>query len=317
MKGIWISWERHRRNIGISNALGFELFEIIIEENRLWRYICSSLKTVSIIIKEKPDIVVSQNPSIVLSLLVVFLKKLLGYKAIVDAHNSGIFPLEGKYRFLNLLSKIVQKKADITIVTNKELKNIVEKNGGKGFVLPDKIPKVCEKLEKLPLEDGFNIVYICSWVEDEPFDEVIKAAYLIPTNIFLYFTGNYKGKVQKYSLPENVRLLGYISEKHYWNLLFSSDAIMDLTKRENCLVCGAYEGIALLKPLILSDTKVQKDLFNKGCIYVKPEAISIAKEIKELVQNYNKLKEEIVELKESYEKIWDRSLEIIKREIYV
>ena len=317
MKGIWISWERHRRNIGISNALGFELFEIIIEENRLWRYICSSLKTVSIIIKEKPDIVVSQNPSIVLSLLVVFLKKLLGYKAIVDAHNSGIFPLEGKYKFLNLLSKIVQKKADITIVTNKELKNIVEKNGGKAFVLPDKIPKVCEKLEKLPLEDGFNIVYICSWVEDEPFDEVIKAAYLIPKNIFLYFTGNYKGKVQKYSLPENVRLLGYISEKHYWNLLFSSDAIMDLTKRENCLVCGAYEGIALLKPLILSDTKVQKDLFNKGCVYVKPEAISIAKEIKELVQNYNKLKEEIVELKESYEKIWDRSLEIFKREIYV
>ena len=313
MKSIWITWENQRRNKGISYALGWELYDIVHDDkSKVFRYFLSFYKTLKIILKEKPQIVAAQNPSIVLSIIVLLFKKIFCYKLIIDAHNSGIFPLEGRSKLLMFFSRILQKSADLTLVTNEKLKSVVNSNHGRAFVLPDKIPQVPSK-NNFPLAGEINVAYICTFSDDEPYKEVVHAAKKLSKDIYVYITGKYEGKININSIPPNVKLLGFISEKDYWALLNSVDLVMDLTTREDCLVCGAYEGIALSKPLILSDTNALRSYFNKGCVYVDSTSESIVNGIKRAVNNINKLKPDIKQLKLSLIKDWNKRIVFMKQ----
>jgi len=312
-KGIWITWEKQRRNKGISHALNWRLYEIAYDnKSKAYRYFISIIKTVSIILKENAQIVVAQNPSKILTFVVILLKKIFSYKAVIDAHNKGIFPLEGKSKLLMYFSNYFQRNADLTIVTNNTLKSIVESHNGKAYILPDKIPSIPE-IAPIPLHGRVNIVFICTFAEDEPYLEVIEAANKLPEDIFIYVTGNFSGKIDDESVPNNVMMLGFVPDFEYWSILYSADIIMDLTTREGCLVCGAYEGVALIKPLILSDTKTIKSYFNKGCIYVEPTVISIVQGIKKAIKMRDKLSSEIEILKWSLNNDWEKRLNQLQK----
>ena len=308
MKTIWITWENQRRNKGISTALRWKLHEIVYDDKPiLYRYFMSFIQTIYIIFMEKPQIVAVQNPSIFLAILAIILKWIFSSKIIIDAHNRGLYPLEGKSCVLMSISRWIQKNADLTFVTNEQLKSVVIRNGGKAYVLPDKIPDT-PPVRKIHLAGKVNIAYICTFSDDEPYFEVLKAVSMLSLDICVYITGNYKGKIDIYSAPKNARLLGFIPEQEYWSLLSSANIIMDLTTREGCLVCGAYEAIALSKPLILSDTKALKSYFNKGCIYVTSTPDSIAQGIEKAIETSAKMAKDIEELNQSLKMDWNNRL---------
>jgi trehalose-6-phosphate synthase len=165
--------------------------------------------------------------------------------------------------------------------------------------------------------DVTNLACICTFCEDEPYQEIIQAATLTTNDVAIYFTGKYEGKIDTTNIPLNVKLLGFLSEDEYWSLLASSDIIIDLTLRENCLVCGAYEGVAMAKPLLLSDTAALKSYFTQGCIYVKAtQKNSIAQGIDIAIKNHGKLKEEITELKIKLGQDWGEKISTLKTIIY-
>ena len=39
--------------------------------------------------------------------------------------------------------------------------------------------------------------------------------------------------------------------------------MLDLTLKPNCLVCGAYEALALQKPMVLTGNPATRDLFER------------------------------------------------------
>lgn len=303
VKSIWITWETQRRNKGIAAALQWPLFEIDLERPPLSRYVLSLYKTARIIAKEKPKVLAVQNPSIVLSFWAVLLRYIFGYLLIIDAHNGGIRPKNGMSKFLMDAAKWLQRKADITIVTNPELKKQVEGNGGHAVCLPDKLP-AAPPVSPMPLEGSFSVAFICTFGDDEPYDEVFSAARRIPPEVMIYTTGKFRGKVEMDKLPKNVRLLGFVPDREFWGLLISANVIMDLTAREDCLVCGAYEGVAVGKPLILSNTRALRTYFNKGSVYVDPTAQSIAQGISFAAENRIMLQKEVQELKIKIEMEW-------------
>jgi glycosyltransferase involved in cell wall biosynthesis len=312
MTGIWVTWEIQRRNLGLSSAFGFPLLQIVIPGNRIKRYLISSIKTWHEVRKSKPDILVVQNPSIILALLGVFIAKYHSCNLIVDAHNSGIFPAEGRNYFLMLISKWLQQKAKYTIVTNKELQRVVLANGGNSLVLPDKIPHPPAMIKPVDLGNKFSLLFICSFSEDEPYREVFTAARGLGDIVSIYVTGKFAGKISSEEVPENVKLLGFVSDSDYWSYIYSCDAVLDLTLRENCLVCGAYEGTSLGKPMILSDTLVLRDYFNKGCVYVDPTENSIKNGIIKIVSEYSTLKKDAVVLKSEIESKWQEAFNSCK-----
>lgn len=305
---IWITWENQRRNREISCALGatlYELKEIDAIRNPWKKYIRGLKDTIRILFQERPEIVFCQNPSLVLAAFMVTIKNIMGIKVCVDAHNAGLFPQEGRSYLLGLLSRYIQRRADLTIVTNEGMRNCVEKNHGRAFILPDKIPAIPLR-SPATLKGKNNILFICSYADDEPYEQVFKAAGEIDPQTCIYVTGNYhKRNIDHRTLPVNVILMGYVTEEEYITMLNSVDATIDLTTRENCLVCGAYETVAVGKPLILSNTQALRSYFNRGAVYTPNSAEGICKAIKQVVAHKEQLSSEVRELKTTREAEWE------------
>lgn len=298
-KRLWITWEVQRRNRSMSQMLGAQLHEIVFEASAWCRYPVLIVRTIALIWRVRPEIIFSQNPSLVLAGLSVTIGKFLNTPVVIDAHNAGMFPLEGKSKVLNVLAKYINNGAASVIVSNVKLQAYIEENGGSAYVIPDPIPTIeCKKSVEMT-EDIFKVVFVCSWAEDEPYMEVIAAAHGVASSVRIYITGNSKGRhvVTDGELPENIELTGFLSIDEYEALLCACDAVMVLTTREDCLVCGAYEGVAVEKPLILSNTASLKQYFNQGSVYTENIESKICEAINSVVTSNEHLECEVKEFK--------------------
>jgi glycosyltransferase involved in cell wall biosynthesis len=293
---VWLSWERHRRSIELAHVFGCELHSFEFEGR--YRYLYCIIKTVALLIKKKPEIVFAQNPSMILAATVALYR--LVYKKIIVIDRHTTFRIGKNFTFTPrnviflLLHKFTINVADITIVTNRFLADIVRKTGGRPFVLPDKIPNLIPlpSQNSITKKNEFNILMISSFGNDEPLELVLRAVQNFNSDqCKLYISGNYMKIDQKIirSAPKNVVFTGYLSEQQYVNLLFEVNAAMALTTAEYCMLCGCYEAIAAEKPLITSNTKVLKDYF-KGSAFVENNETSIAEGIRDVINNYDHYK---------------------------
>ncbi|AXS82125.1 glycosyltransferase family 1 protein [Marinobacter sp. Arc7-DN-1] len=215
-----------------------------------------------------------------------------------------------------MLSNITIRHSDLMIVTNPFLKEFVDCMGGNGVVLPDKIPAFQAPLKKEKLQGEFNVFFICTFSDDEPFQEVLEAAKLMPSDWVIYVSGNYKkANIQPDRVPQNVVLLGFVEEDDYLLYLSSVDAVMVLTTLDYTLNCGAYEAVALNKPMVLSYKKTIINYFNKGAVYVEPVAQSIIEGIGSLFENFETFENEVKELKCELELSWNKQFSNIDSKI--
>lgn len=302
---IWITWENQRRNRTLSSKLDARLYEIVCNRSRLVRYASSMIKTLKIISAHKPKILFVQNPSIVLTIYCLLIRNLFGYKLVVDAHNAGLFPREGKNPLLNVLARVLARRADFLIVTNANLAGIVKDWGGRPVVLPDPMPALEGFPGQQPGGNAFNIVFVCSWSSDEPYAELIEAAAQLGPDYLISITGNWSGKVARETIPANVRLTGFLPEPAYVQLLQRSDLVIVLTTRDDCLNCGAYEAISLEKPLILSNKQALKEYFRHGVIFTDNDSESIRENLRFGCANRENLRKEIGALKKQLLAEWE------------
>lgn len=308
MSKLWITWETHRRNRSICENLNIELFEIDIAAPRIKRYIYSIYKTIKKIRKSKPDTVFAQNPSMILAALCVLIKPIYSYKLVIDAHNAGIRPREGKNFLLNAIATWINRKADKVIVTNNILARYAVDTGITPYILPDPIPNIFDTKKSIMSKGKIRVLFICTWAVDEPYREVLEAAKLINSDTHIYVTGNYKKILSEHeaeNTASNITLCGFVSHEDFDSLLYEADYIMDFTTRADCLVCGAYEGVAAETPLILSNTKVTRDLFCKGALYSNLSIEEISRTLERLEEDLPKLQQEISLFKIEYKKEWN------------
>ena len=267
---IWITWERHRRSREISRNLGATLHEFNRKGGRFMRYLSALVSTTRVLARSRGKIVIVQSPSIVLAWFAACTRALFGFTLIVDAHNGGIEPLEGRYPILRRIAHFAIRKAALTIVTTTDMADQIREIGGRGFVLVDPIPEMHAPPSTASAAPKKSVVAISSWAADEPMEELIGAGGLLPEGIQLSITGRPKLSDEAISkLPASVRLTRYLSEDDYVALLRDADVIVDLTTRENCLVCGAYEALALARPLVVSETAALRELLANGALYTR------------------------------------------------
>lgn len=316
MRRIWFTWENQRRNRELSTAFGAKLFEWVeIDDihNPLRKYALGIYRTFATLLTARPQIVFCQNPSLILSCFLVIAKRLFRFRICVDAHNAGLFPAEGRSSILLELAYVVQRYADLSLVTNEALKLHVENNGGRAFVLPDRIPSI-PVVSPRALTGRVNLLFICSYGADEPYEAVFEAARHLQEDEFVYVTGNYaKRGIAPGSLPPNVILTGYVSEDEYVRLLRSVDATIDLTTRDNCLVCGAYESVAVEKPMVLSDTLALRQYFNLGAVYAINNAEGIFCAIREVIDRQRELTLQVGKLKALRSAQWEDRLRDLEK----
>lgn len=301
---LWIAWERQRRSTVLSQEAGAELFQFDCGGVRVLRYLICGLKTLLLLCRKTPNILFVQNPSMALALLAVVYRRLDLSRVVVDFHTPTIELGGLRAIVFEFLVQYINRSVDLVIVSNEGMKAKVELHGGRGFVLPDKIPTF-KKLQKRKLKGKYNILFVSSFAEDEPFQEVVEAARGLD-DIYIYITGNPKRAPHNLvtNAPSNVSFTGYLPEEEYMEFLNSVDAVMDLTTRQDCLVCGAYEAVAVGKPLITSNTKALMRYFNSGTVYAGNTQEGIAKAIRTAIDNISMLENEIKRLGEMRSAEW-------------
>jgi len=310
---LWLTWEKQRRTTELSHALGLQLFRFNHRGSRLKRYVDLCRQTWRLFKTEKPRLVIVQNPSMILAAAAAFMKSRLGFTLVVDRHTNFMIGLAKTpvIRLLTLISDYSLRQSDLTIVTNGPLAQLAEAKGSPAFVLPDRIPAP-PPTQAVDLGPGRHICFICTYATDEPYNEVIGLGPLLPPDVTLHITGRQAGAAftpearQILDTHDNVVLTDFLPEEDYWTLLASVDAVMDLTTLDHCLVCGAYESLALGQPLILSQKPVNRDLFGDTPVLVNPDTTSILEGVTTLLADLPARRQAAQDLRRTFSADWDR-----------
>ena len=317
---IWVTWEKQRRTETLAGELAIPLHRFHPPSSYLLKILSLSLKTVCLMIAKRPRRLIIQNPSMALAALTCTLKPLFGYRLIVDRHSNFKFHTRSdgrlKYRIFHYLSRATIAKADLTIVTNEFLAEVVRSWGGRPFVLQDMLPDM-NLAEDVILEEGRHILFVTSFSDDEPIAEVLEAAKSLPEDTVLHVTGNHRKA--RHRLPsdigENVRFTGFLAERDFQSLMKSCDVVLAMTTQDHTLLCSAYEAVSLEKPLVLSDKQALREYFDEGVRFTSPEPAAIARTLTRVLDEQEEAAEEITRLKAKLQQDWAPRFEALKHAI--
>ncbi|AMN47451.1 hypothetical protein ACG33_10141 [Steroidobacter denitrificans] len=311
---LFLTWIQHRRTRHLCERLDIPLVELVSKRRGIFRYIELTIRTLQSLKTRRPRVLIVQSPSVVLSLLCLLLRSAFRYRLIIDAHNEAVEPYLHSSILMRFITRLILNKSDTVIVTNKQLANRVAQQGGHPIILPDGIPTP-PPVTKIKLNGRFNIVLISTFAGDEPFNIVVDAMHLAEPEIQLYVTGNPEKLTEKIrnSLPENITLTGFLSENNYWSILASANAIMDLTTMDNCLVCGAYEAIALEQPLLLSKNAASMELFSDFAVFTTNTTQGLISAINQLRLRHQDIRTAFPIARQLFEKKWNAHAEELLR----
>lgn len=282
-------------------------------------YFFKIAKTFSELIKKKPDIVWMQLPPTFMIHVIIIYKLFFNKQlvTIVDFHNSALRPKWFNFPTVQLMFR----KIDIIVAHNQYVKNELIHKGfadNKVVVLEDK-PFDYQCSYKGETHSNFNsILFPCSFDIDEPIDVVLNAARITP-EIKFFITGNYKDKLKDEFLdnkPDNVEFTGFLTKSEFEKLFFDSSAILGLTTRDNVQLSVANEALSAAKPMVLSNTKTLKKLFDHAAVFVDSlDENSISEGCLYAVSNMETLSHKTKELKDLRTIRWLDQAEIISKKI--
>ena len=285
----------------MAKLLGADLHELTHPGKRLRRYAALAIDTLKLISTTKPDIIFFQNPSLLLATLVALSRKFLfrNTKIVGDYHNAGVSPPITPW-----LTRWVAKNADLVLVSNASLVKEVTSWGASAIAIPDPLPDIPHQDKASPRQNTgkFTLLFICSWADDEPVANVADAARQLMDEgvlVEIKITGRPKWELRcgNRPIPGNVILTGFLSDAEFDRELRNSDAVIDLTTRENCMVCGAYEAVATERPMILSGNEATKQYFYQGAIFTDNSTTCIKSCILHMMDDHPTLSNEVRELK--------------------
>ena len=309
----FITWIQHRRTRELCTRLGIELAELTSARRGLARYLTLVPRSMRYLLARRPKILLVQCPSMVLALLTVLLRPLLRYHLIFDAHNEAVEPYLHPSAPVRIVSRWLIARADCVVVTNGQLARSVAKAGGNPFVLGDPVPSVPVVTPK-PLTGEYRVAVISTFAQDEPFEAVLDAAKSLPDHVHFYVTGDSDKLTPsvRRKIRTNMTLTGYLDEHAYWELLVSCNAIIDLTTMPDCLVCGAYEAVAVGKPLILSRNAASLEVFGGRAELVDNTPTEIAGAVMRL-QSVRAQGKDLAQRREDFDLLWAQQAEALRQ----
>jgi glycosyltransferase involved in cell wall biosynthesis len=308
---VWITWEDQVRNKSLSARLGAELHVVLSRRRRLPRYVACSWRSLLIVWRHRPSVVIAQNPSIVLTCLMVLLKPLFKYALAIDAHYVGVVAPGGS-RLLQRALDFCNARADLVIVTNEAHKRLVDALGGHALVCEDPLPEIGQYASATE-ESSKDVLFICSFDLDEPYADVFRAAGLLqPDGYVFWVSGNYRRVGIDPADWPHVRFMGYVPEDEFYGRLARSQVVVDLTTYDNCLVCGAYEAMALEKPLVTSKTRALQGYFDGVAVFVDHSPMAIAEGVRRAYETMGELRRRMRDWRERVSADNTRKIEAIR-----
>jgi len=293
-----VSWIRyHGRSADLARELdGDAAFIVAGHRGRrwttAWRYPLQAVRTVVLLVRRRPAALVVMAPPLPLVVIGAVWAKLTRRPFAVDAHTGAVLsPATGRLR---RRFPAVARSADVVIVTLPSLAALLP--GCRTMVLHDpavELPDVPADAERLP-SMRHRVVFPASWYADEPLDAVADAARLLPDVEFVV-TGRADRALP--ALP-NLTLTGFLPDDRYAALLAGADVVLALTTREDTMQRGGYEGLALGRALVVSDTTALRDWVADAGPAVAPTGAALAAGVRAVLADLPRWQGRVVELQQ-------------------
>jgi hypothetical protein len=318
MKIIFIVWAFPKtRAKQLANEFDAKLYGIEIINNypKIIKYFISFIKTIYILLREKPHIIIAQVPPIFIAFPIYFYIRMFGGNYIFDMHSGEI--ADGKWKYFEPLRRFFFARAFLVLFHNKSNYRSIENKHWKinSTILNCLIPTPPKGISAIRIFNRCrNVVIISSFDDNEPYKECFEAFNeLIKQNNkwhFIFTGDNSKIDISKYS--KNITFTGFIDYNKYWGILKGADVIVSLHKRNAVITMGLWEGISLNKPVVTNNYEVIKELFNDNLIYTDNTSLHIANAIQKAYIERNSISNRIKVEKEIMKIKWDRKFSIIK-----
>jgi hypothetical protein len=257
-----------QRSSTLAGRLGYRL--VLLDRpgrGRRWTapfaYVWLALRTVALLVRTRPRALVVVAPPFVAPMVAVPVARLIGARVAVDVHSGAL--LDRRWLGSRPLLRITARLAHGAVVT---LPTLVPRLRPDTLVIPDPLPDIAAGSTAVEPD---LVVAVCGWAPDEPIDSLIASAAGRPWRLVL--TGRARRTPQ---LPSNVRLSGYLPDDGYRRLLESAACVVVLTEREDTLLSGLWEALALQRPIVTSDTAALRGTFGSAVRYARSDAPSIA-----------------------------------------
>lgn len=314
---LWAALDPHRRTAGLCHVWDIPLHIVRPGPNGPARWLALPFAFLRLLKRVRPAVLFVPNPSIALATLAAIFRKRLGYCLVIDAHNEGVRPFYRPYGPVRWLSRRLLSAADFTIVSNDALAADVREAGGRALTLPDALPVVPEGSDRRQTVASHPpvIAVIATYRRDEPIAAVMSAATRMP-DVQFEFTGpceRYDDKVAP--VPPNARLTGFLDDGDYWRLLARATVVCDLTLKSDCLVCGAYEALAVGAPMVLSDNRPTRELFGSAAVLTGNDPEDIRQALQTALIDRDRLQANALELREAFKARWQEQADAAWHEI--
>jgi glycosyltransferase involved in cell wall biosynthesis len=321
-KLVFITWGKYNSRVeSLAKALGAEPIYIgKVRKNKFllnsfFLYLNYAYQNIRILNKLKPNIIIIENTTWPVALVNFLYSKISGAKLVLDSHSCAFDYVFIKYPLF--ISKLFAKYSALSFVTNLSHYNILKEKDANVMILSD-IPfeNGFAGINKKPLTEKFNLCYICTFSYDEPYFELIKAAGKL-SDVQVYITGNYPIVNINPDDYKHVIFTGYINNEEYRSLLKSVDAIITLTRNEDTMQRAGSEAVSVGKPLITSDTKMLRNYFTQGTVFVDNTVEGITEGIIKLKDNYDLYSSEILKFQENRKKMFINKLNEVKESLEI
>jgi glycosyltransferase involved in cell wall biosynthesis len=275
------------------------------------KYIPQCLKTWMVLFRQRPSAVYVFISPVFAALSVCVYCKIAAVPFIMDVGGQAL--ISRKWKWTIPLVRLLAKQARVNIVDQQRFKLLFESWGAETLLLerPPLVQK-WQQNDSMIEEDQFTVTLVNTFSGDEPIELVLAAAERLP-DVRFFILGD--TALAKRSLlakaPGNVIFTGYLSGDDYWELLDASRAVMVFTTDHHSLTSGAVEGMALGKPLILSNQPALTDYFTKGVVFVDHSAERIVKGVQTVQDQEHHLTQQIHELAIEKRERWEREFQKI------
>jgi len=313
-KIVFISWAPYcSRSDYIALELGAKSYMVYYDflgsnyYTILLKYLFQTVKTLKILMQERPKAILVMSPSVFASIPVFLYCKLSKAVFLIDAHTGALNnPMWKRVRFLQ---RYFSRKALLTIVTNKALAKQISDWDADYFIVPD-VP-INPRHPRLPTLDAkINVTMINTFATDEPTEVFLEAAKSME-KIQFHITGKISKRAKHYTDQsyQNITFTDFLENEDYYGLLIASDLVVVLTTQNDTMQRGAYEAIYCGIPVLTSDWDILRKSFPLGTVFAPNSVEGITKGINEALSNLDNLRHEVKVLRIQKEEKWNRSKE--------
>ena len=309
-QAAFLAWSPNDRSLELALAFDASCHIVYLE----WlvrpflvpvRYVLSSVATAWFLVRKRPAVVVATNPPMVLALIAEVYAWLFGGTFLLDDHPGG-FGRRGR-RLWTLrapLQRHLVRRARTTIVASSELAQAAIEWGGTPVIVHE-APPLWSLNEPPHIGPLPTVLWPSVFADDEPVAEVLSAARALSRVRFL-ITGDVLRcpSALRESASANVEFAGYWRRERFWALIKQADIVLVLTTDRTSVPRAACEAVEALRPLVLSDWPVLRELFPHA-VFVPPSFNGVAAGIQDALERHSALVADAFAARDSQRRRWE------------